>query len=79
MPLVTVPERPSGAPRATTGWPTFSADDEPKGMTGSEPVLSIFSTARSVSGSRPTMCAGFVVPSFVTTSTVPPFAADEMT
>ena len=33
MPEVTVPDSPSGAPIATTGWPTFTDDDELSGMT----------------------------------------------
>src|SRR5215469_18212004 len=34
MPLVTVDDRPSGAPSTTTGCPTTSAPDEPTGMAG---------------------------------------------
>src|SRR5690349_10701209 len=33
MPDVTVLDKPSGAPSATTGWPTFNASDDPSGIT----------------------------------------------
>jgi hypothetical protein len=32
MPEVTVPDSPRGAPTATTGWPTFTDDDDPSVM-----------------------------------------------
>ena len=79
MPDVTVPESPSGAPIATTGWPTFT-DDDPSEITLSWREVCTLSTARSVCGSRPVIVAGAVCPSANSTSTEPPLAAaTEMT
>ena len=79
MPDVTVLESPSGAPIATTGWPTFTDDDDPSEITLSWWDVCTLSTARSVCGSRPVIVAGSVCPSENSTSTEPPFAATEMT
>ena len=58
MPLVTVSDRPSGAPTATTVWPTLSEDDLAKvaGVRLSSPSTLI--TARSSEVSRPTILPG---------------------
>jgi hypothetical protein len=79
MPDVTVPERPSGAPSATTGWPTRTASDDPIAITFRSCGGSTRSTARSVCGSRPVMVAGTVAPSENTTLTDPPPTAAEIT
>ena len=80
MPDVTVPDSPSGAPMATTGWPTFTDDDDPREITLGWWEVCTLSTARSVSGSRPVIVAGAVCPSANSTSTEPPLvAATEMT
>jgi hypothetical protein len=79
MPDVTVPESPSGAPIATTGWPTFTDDDDPSEITLSWREVCTLSTARSVCGSRPVIVAGTDCPSENSTSTEPPLAAIEMT
>ena len=75
MPAVTVLDRPSGAPRATTGCPISTLLDEPNGIAGSEDFPSTCTTARSVGGSRPVMDAVAVDPSLKRTSMVPPLAA----
>ena len=80
MPDVTVPESPSGAPIATTGWPTCRDADVLSAMTLSLPGFWTLSTARSVCGSRPVIVAGLLFPSENCTSTEPPsVAAMEMT
>src|SRR6202012_4986312 len=55
MPEVTVPDSPSGAPIATTGWPTTTDPDEPIAMTFSWDHGAILSTARSGFGTRPVL------------------------
>ena len=62
MPWVTVWDRPIGSPMASTTSPTRKRSERPKVATGSG-VRSILSTARSVSGSRPTMRASATRPS----------------
>src|SRR6516165_8997023 len=79
MPDVTVPDSPSGAPIATTGWPTFTDDDEPSEITLSWREVCTWSTARSVCGSRPVIVAGAVCPSANSTPTEPPLPATAMT
>jgi hypothetical protein len=79
MPEVTVPDRPSGAPRTTTGWPTRTESDEPIAMAFRLNGGLTLRTARSVRMSRPTIVAGTVVPDANVTSTLPPLAAGEMT
>src|SRR5215471_2122521 len=79
MPDVTVPDRPSGEPITTVGWPTFTEEDSPKAITFSLAEVSTLITARSVSGSRPVIVAGAVCPSANCTSTEPPLAAMAMT
>ncbi len=46
IPLVTVPDRPSGEPTAITESPTATADDSPRVSAG-RPDLSTFTTAMS--------------------------------
>ena len=60
-PDVTVPDRPSGAPMATTCWPTRRPESSPRLSVGN-PDASIFNTARSVFGSVPTMVASLTSP-----------------
>src|SRR5207302_1387470 len=79
IPEVTVFDSPSGAPSATTGWPTTTSLEEPNGITGSDGCPSTLMTARSAFGSRPVMVAGVVWPSLNSTSTCPPSAAMETT
>src|SRR5499426_1830992 len=79
IPDVTVPESPSGAPIATTGWPTRRDDDVPSEITFGSRGVSTLSTARSVCGSRPVIVAGTLWPSANSTTTDPPLAAIEMT
>ena len=79
MPDVTVPDSPSGAPSATTGWPPRTPSDDPIAITFSSCGGSTRSTARSVCGSRPVMVAGTVAPSENTTLTDPPPTAAEIT
>jgi hypothetical protein len=79
IPEVTVPDSPSGAPIATTGSPTFTVADEPSAMTLSPWEGWMWSTARSVCGSRPVIVAASVCPSANSTWTEPPLAATEMT
>ena len=75
IPVVTVPWRPSGAPMATTGWPTCSVEESPIAAGVSPDASCAWTTARSVIGSRPTMVASYVVPTLVTTCIWPPLAA----
>ena len=58
MPVVTVPESPSGLPMAMTGWPTVRDPESPM-LIGTRSLggLEIWSTARSVVGSVPTIVA----------------------
>jgi len=53
--------------------------EEPIAMTLGDRSPDALSTARSVSGSRPTMLAAASCPSLVRTSIDPPFAAAEIT
>ena len=79
MPEVTVPDSPSGAPSATTGWPTRTASDDADRDHLQVARRLTWSTARSVWGSRPVMVAGTVAPSENTTLTDPPPTAAEIT
>src|ERR1700761_3896612 len=63
MPVVTVPDRPSGDPIATTGWPTFRSDEEPSEIGGSPLTPCTRITAISLVGSAPTTVKGAVRPS----------------
>ncbi len=58
MPVVTVPDRPSGLPMAMTGWPTTTCDESPMDI-GTRSLGGLLSsrTARSVDGSVPTIFA----------------------
>src|SRR5215469_4193160 len=78
IPLVTVEDRPSGAPSATTGWPTSSVFESPI-VTAGRPVSSTLITAMSVSASRPTSVAAAALPSLNSTLSVPPLAAGAIT
>ena len=63
MPEVTVADRPSGDPTATTSWPTCRSADVPN-VAGVRPETpSALITARSSTGSAPTTVAVAVVPS----------------
>ena len=79
MPLVTVASRPNGDPMATTFSPTSIWVDRPMvaGWRPEAPWALI--TARSVSGSVPTMVAFLVVPSLKLTEIWPPWPATEAT
>ncbi len=79
MPEVTVLDRPSGAPSATTGWPTRTVSDDPSAITFRSRGGVMWSTARSVCGSRPVIVAGTAAPSEKSTLTEPPSAAIEIT
>ncbi len=61
-PALTVKEKPSGLPMATTSWPTRNVALRPSSAAGRW-VASMCTTARSVAGSSPTTCAECVVPS----------------
>ena len=63
MPAVTDPPRPNGLPAASIQSPTRTLRESPQVMAGSGCGGSTFSTATSVSGSRPRMRAGTWVPS----------------
>ena len=68
MPVVTVFSRPSGVPRAITGWPTTTVEESAK-VAGcrSSGGSSRRITARSVEGSVPTTLAAKLRPSLVVT------------
>jgi hypothetical protein len=75
IPSVTVFDRPSGAPIATTRSPTSSASTSPKSI-GVRPLASTsLMTARSTIGSVPTTSALKMRPSAVVTSIVPSLEA----
>ena len=62
MPVVTVPDSPSGEPTATTSWPTRSCDESPS-VAGVRPETPwARTTARSALGSVPTTCTGARLP-----------------
>jgi hypothetical protein len=64
MPVVTVRERPKGLPMAIAGSPTLTSSESPSGSgwRSSTSEGSIFSTARSVEGSRPRTFASICSP-----------------
>src|ERR1700679_4368042 len=63
IPVVTVPDRPSGEPTAITGWPTRRLADDPR-LTGVSPDTPCTrTTAMSVVGSVPTTVNSAVRPS----------------
>src|SRR3954447_342453 len=79
MPLVTVAPSPNGDPMATTPSPTFRSEDLPISA-GVRPVTPwAFTTARSVTGSVPTILALAVVPSLKLTEMEPPSPATAAT
>ena len=61
-PAVTDPAKPSGLPIATTSWPTFSRDASPS-WAGVREAAAALRTARSDSGSVPTISMPNSVPS----------------
>jgi hypothetical protein len=71
MPLVTVLDRPSGAPNAITGSPISRDAESPRGIVRSPAWPLILMTARSVSGSRPVIVARAVFPLPKVTSAEP--------
>ena len=79
MPEVTVPDRPSGAPSTTTGWPTSSDSDEPMAIGFTPCSGATLITAMSVCGSRPTIVADSALPSENITWIEPPLAAAAIT
>ncbi|OPZ57555.1 MAG: hypothetical protein BWY88_01172 [Synergistetes bacterium ADurb.Bin520] len=60
-PTVMVCSRPKGLPMAATHSPTSSLSESPRERTGRS-LASIFTTARSKVGSRPTSFAGYSLP-----------------
>ena len=62
MPLVTVPARPRGEPKATTGSPTRTPAELPSVSTGRLGTYCGLITAMSEYGSAPTSFAGSVRP-----------------
>ncbi len=67
MPLVTVPVRRSGEPMATTCSPTLRLPESPS-RAGFRPLAPwSLIRARSLSGSVPTIFAGYFLPSFIVT------------
>jgi hypothetical protein len=79
IPVVTVLVSPRGEPSATTGSPTWRFSDFPSVIAGRSVASFALITARSVSGSLPTIVASEVSPSVRRIETVPPFAATLMT
>ena len=79
MPVVTVPPSPSGEPNATTCCPTRTVSELPSCIGVSPETLRARSTARSKPGSRPTISACAVAPSWNTAVTTPPRAAASTT
>ena len=72
MPLVTVPCRPSGEPIATTCSPGARSAELPRVALVRPLTPLAWITARSVTGSRPTMLAVAVLPSLSVTEMLPP-------
>src|SRR6476469_7464854 len=72
MPVVTVPERPSGLPTAMAGSPTLRPSESPRviGVRSLGPLVSLM-TARSVDASVPTIVAPYVRPSLRVTVIAP--------
>ena len=77
--MVTVPSRPRGEPIATTCWPTVSSEDFPIRAGVASVTPSVWITATSAPGSRPTMVAGALRPSWNVTVMEPPSAASATT
>src|SRR5690349_5105622 len=79
MPSVTVEARPNGEPTATTSWPTARSLELPI-LAGVRPETPwALMTARSVTGSVPTIVALAVLPSLKLTDILPPLAATAAT
>src|SRR5438270_2022958 len=79
MPLVTVASSPKGDPIATTFSPTWMSSDVPI-LAGCRPLTPwALITARSVTGSVPTMVAFLAVPSLKSTVIRPPWPATDAT
>src|SRR3954447_17668947 len=68
-PAVTLPPKPRGLPIATTSWPTRSSPASPS-CAATRSLVSVRSTARSLSGSRPATAKRSSVPS--ANETAPP-------
>ncbi len=66
IPLVTVPDKPSGEPKATTASPIAIVVELPLGISGRFPFLTE-TTARSYSESRPTIVPVSTSPLFNST------------
>ena len=70
MPALALPSYPKGSPIASTGSPTASFDESPRGIGSSSCAgTSILTSARSVEGSVPTTAARAVRPSASSTVT----------
>jgi hypothetical protein len=78
IPLVTVPDKPRGEPKAITGSPIERVDEFPIAISGRFPFL-IEIIARSYSEFRPTIVAGNTSPLFNSTSICPETAAASIT
>jgi hypothetical protein len=79
IPLVTVAPSPNGEPMATTPSPTLRSEDLPMSAAVRPLTPSAFTTARSVTGSVPTIFALAVVPSLKLTEMLPPSPATAAT
>ena len=78
IPLVTVPDKPRGEPKAMTGSPINREDELPSGISGRLPFLTKI-TAKSYSEFLPTIVAGNTSPLFSSTSICPETAAASIT
>ena len=72
MPVVTVPDNPSGDPTAATACPSVNVAEVPRAMGVSGREVSALMTAMSVAGSVPTTLAGALEPSSKRTWIWPP-------
>ena len=79
IPLVTVSDSPSGAPTATTAWPTVSASDLAKVAGFRLADAGTLITARSVVAAVPTIVASATVPSSKVTRIWPDEPAPDTT
>src|SRR4051812_41233116 len=79
MPEVTVPDSSNGDPMATTLCPTRRSSDRPRSTVGRPSLSSARTTATSDVGSRPTMVARAVLPSWNTATIWPLSAAPSTT
>src|SRR5690348_5857597 len=79
VPDVAGPDGSRGEPTATTASPTCSDSESPSTAGVNVPAPRTLITARSDSGSRPTIDASYFLPFERTTSSVPPSAAPDTT